>query len=211
MPVIGYNIAGISNNSTVDKLVVVGVCLNQIESIHGIKTLNVWAFQNCHDNDFCNLLPEKPVKYFSVFFNNLVANAQCVFTVHDRIPHRTGNAMKAYTLNKAIGVEDYSHNLMSLFHSLLFAQPCVKVHFVNLIKAFLVKLARLPHLIKYLIHLTGIVIADEFLDIKQFFIRLNVRKYFQQIKLGRIENCSFHKRYVMISPAKINKTIETSK
>ena len=75
-----------------------------------------------------------------------------------------------------------------LFFGLLFSQPLMKIHFVDLIKTLLVKDAVFPEFVKMAIKTLGIVITDKLLNVIQFLIAFNMRKHPQQIKLCRVEN-----------------------
>ena len=89
-------------------------------------------------------------------------------------PHVTVNAMSSHALQKAVGVKD--------------TLPRMEIHLVNLVKTFLIKLTRVPHLLGEGIEFLCIIIADDSLNIIQFLIALNTREDIQQIELGRIEN-----------------------
>ena len=70
----------------------------------------------------------------------------------------------------------------------LLTEPLMKVHFINLVKTFLVKFTGFPHLLCQFVEFLGIVIANEQLDIIQLIIALDARKHIKKIELGRIEN-----------------------
>ncbi len=63
--------------------------------------------------------------------------------------------MRREALNKAIGVEYYTHgkDLFGLFLGFLFSQPLMKVHFVNFIKTLLAEVTLLPRFFKQNLHL----------------------------------------------------------
>ncbi len=100
------------------------------------------------------------------------------------------------TLNKAVSVENYTHGFLygKIFLFFLFTEPLMQVHFVNLIKFFLIQNAFIPKFLQMCIEFLGIIITNELPDVVQLFIALDARKQPQQIKLSRIENCrlSFH-------------------
>lgn len=106
-----------------------------------------------------------------------------------------------------VSVKYYAHNELNdkFFLCLLLAEPLMKVHFVNLVKAFLVQLTRLPHFFCQFVKLLGIVIAHELLDVIQLFIALDARKHIKKVELCGIENSwlyTFHNFYAINSRCK---------
>ena len=55
MAVIADNVGGSSDNGTVNKPVVVGVCLDEVESVGGIDVLHVGSVGNGLDDKGCEL------------------------------------------------------------------------------------------------------------------------------------------------------------
>ena len=193
VPVVSYNIAGIGNNGTIDEFVVVGVGLNQVETILRRYVLDIRAFNYRHDNGFCKRLSEKTLKNLGVFLNNLVTDAQRIIATNDGVPHGTEDAVAAYALDKAVGVENDTHRLLlSLFHSFLLMKPSVKVHPIDFIKALLVKFSRLPHLFRHLVESLCIVSGHELLDVIQLLSAFDMGKHLQKIELCWVKNSALY-------------------
>ena len=65
-------------------------------------------------------------------------------------------------------IKNYAHiRLLGILLGLLLAEPGVKIHPVDFVKALLVKFARLPHLLSHVIEPFSIVIGYELLDVVQ--------------------------------------------
>ena len=207
MMVVGNNIVCIGLYSAVNELVVVWVCGDEVEVVMGCKKLGVGILYNSFDNSLGKLRIEELPQDFVIFHENLVGDAKVVLPRQNRCPHSAINAMMTNALNDAISVKYYAHNELNgkFFLCLLLAEPLMKIHFVNLVKAFLVKFTRLPHLFCQFVKLLGIVIAHELLDVIQLFIALDARKDIKQIKLCGIENSwlyTFHNFYAINSRCK---------
>lgn len=115
----------------------------------GRKVLDKRIFQNCQNNLFGKLRIEQPTKNLCIFCKNFVSDAQRVLPIQDGIPYRTELAVATYTLNKAIGVKNYAHyKSLDFVEFALFVEPTVQIKFIDFIKTLLVKLTRLPHIIK---------------------------------------------------------------
>lgn len=110
----------------------------------GCEELGVRILDNCFNNRFGKLRIEELSQDFVIFHENLVGDAKVVLPRQNGCPHSAINAMMAYALYDAISVKYYAHNELNdkFFLCLLLAEPLMKIHFVNLVKAFLVQLTR---------------------------------------------------------------------
>ena len=209
MMVVGDNIVCIGLDGAVNELVVVWVCGDEVEVVMGCKKLGVGILYNSFDNSLGKLRIEELPQDFVIFHENLVGYAKVILPRQNGCPHSTINAMMSNALYDAISVKYYAHNELngkSIFFFLL-AEPLMKIHFVNLVKALLVKFTRLPHLFCQFVEFLGIVIADELLDVIQLLIALDARKHIKKIKLCGIEDSwlyTFHNFYTINNAAKIN-------
>lgn len=102
----------------------------------------------------------------------------------------------ADTLNKAVSVKYYTHCLQ-LF---LFPHPSVKVHLIDFVKSLLVKDTLIPEFIKMLVHLLGIIMAQNFLDFTKLISTFVTLKHPKQMQLNGVKYGSFHNLSFSISP-----------
>ena len=84
MMIICHNISGACCNSAIDKLIVVWVGLNQIETILWINMKDERRIGNRINNDFTKFCTEKMWKYFSILKQNICSHTQCVLAIN---PH----------------------------------------------------------------------------------------------------------------------------
>ena len=97
--------------------------------------------------------------------------------------------MTTNALYEAVCIEDYAHiQLFCIFESLLFTQPRMQVHLVDLVKSFLIKFTRHPHLLSHIIEPFSIVIGYELLDVVQFLIAFDMGKDTKKIELCGIKH-----------------------
>ena len=188
--VVGHNVSRIGLYGTVNKFVVIGVGSDEVEMVSRIDPHYMLTLHKSVDDGLGKLGIEVSAQDFFIFKKNLACYTQGILSIQDRLPHPTIHAVVCHTLDEAIGVKNDTHYLrFYIFLCFLFSQPLMKVRFVNLVKTFLVKFARFPHLFSEFVDFLGIIVSNELLDIIQFLVTLNARKQIQQIELGRIENC----------------------
>ena len=151
------------------------------------------------DDRFCKSRLEESGQNLFIFKKDFIGYAQRVLSFLYGEPYTMVCTVVGYALNKAVGVKNNTHGLvLFLLHSFLFAEPLMKIHLVDFVKAFLVKFARLPHLLRHLVEPTGIVVTHKLLDVVQLLIALDTREKPQKIKLGWIEDgrlYTVHNRY----------------
>lgn len=111
------------------------------------------------------------------------------------------DAVAAYALYQAVGVQYYAHVLLFLsvsFAVLLLPKPGMQIHIVDFVETFLIQLARLPHLLRYGIEFPGIVVADKLFDVIEFLVALYARKDSKQVKLCRIEYRGLYVLHIVV-------------
>ena len=135
MLVVGYDIVCVGLYGAINEFIVVRVCGNKVEAESGIDKLNVFALHKGIDNSLCKFRVEEPFQDFLIFKEYFVRDTQRVLTMQYRQPNVTVNTVTANALYEAVCVENYTHiQLFSLLLSLLFSQPCMKIHLVYFIK-----------------------------------------------------------------------------
>lgn len=107
--VVGDNVPCITYNSTIDELVVIWICSNEVETEMRGEMFDVFAFNYRTQYIVSRFLASKPLKYFSVFLQNLVGNAQCILSIKDGQPYWMIGTSLRNALNKGVGVENYAH------------------------------------------------------------------------------------------------------
>ena len=124
MMIVRHYITGIGLNSTVDKLVVVGVGGYQVETILGGKESYMPAFNNEVKHILCCIAPKESSKYFSIFIQYFIRNTERVLSFNNSAPHFVVATSWRNALYKAVGVKDYAHTLLSyLIFSLFASKP----------------------------------------------------------------------------------------
>ena len=187
--VIGHYVACISLYGAVNELVVIRVSSDEVETESGINKFNMPALHKGIDDCFCKIGIKESFQNFLVFKEYLVRNAKSVMTLQHGQPNVTVNTMTTYALHEAVCIENYAHiRLLGILLSLLLAKPGVEIHPVDFVKTLLVKFARLPHLLSHIIEPLSIVVGYELLDVVQFLVRFNMRKYAEKIELGGVEH-----------------------
>lgn len=121
-----------------------------------------------------------------------------------REPYREIRAMLRDALNKAVCIENYSHtDLYLMFFSLLFAEPLMKVHLVDFVKAFLVKDSFIPEFTEMVVQFLCIVVADDRLQLTKFLFTFVAFEHSQQMELNGVEYRRFRDLFPFVA-AKIS-------
>ena len=76
MMVVGYNISGTSRNSTINKFVIVRICLNHLEMVVGSDKFYKRTIDNGLDDQFCSLVICQTLQNLKVFFQYLIGYAK---------------------------------------------------------------------------------------------------------------------------------------
>ena len=194
VPVVTYNVSGVGSNGTIDKLVVVGVGLNQSEMVVGRNKFDVIALGNGIKNKISNIFASQTLKYLGIFLQNLIGYAQRAFARKHGFPNFAVRTPFRNTLNEAIGIKNYTHDYLSACRdaTLLLTQPSMKVHLVDFIKALLVKNALVPKFVKMFVHFFCIVIANDGLQFEELRLARIALEHPNQMHLYGIKNRSFH-------------------
>ena len=215
MLVICHDVASVGLDGTINKFVVIGVSSDEIKAKSRTNQHHIFAFQQGLDNSLCENWIKELDQNFFVLKENLIRYTQRVSSFQHRLPNTMVRAVVRNALYKTVSVKNYTHRILYLFSCLLLTEPLVQVHFVDFVKAFLVKFARFPHFLCQLIKTFSIIVADELFDVVQFLIALDTREKPQQIELSRIENrwlYIVHNNCILISnAAKISIKAETAK
>ena len=132
--------------------------------------------------------------------------------VKKRLPHSKRITMRREALNKAIGVENYTHgkDLFVLFLGFLFSQPLMNVHLVDLVKALLAEFTLLPGFFKQKLHLFGVELIEYALQLLISLLGLVEGKHLKQMQLGGVQYGWFHNNTIF-DAAKISINNETAK
>ena len=207
MMVVGDNVTCVGLYGTINKLVVVRVCGDEVKMIIGRKEYDILTLYNCVEDKVGSLFPRKSVEYLCIFFQDFIGYTKSVSACQYRLPYFMVCAFGRNALYKTIGIKYYSHVGLYCGFLLFFllTEPLMKVHIVNFIKSLLVKNTLIPKLIKMRIKLLGIIIAYKLLDVIQFFIAFDACKHIKQIELGGVENSwlyAFHNLYPINSRCK---------
>ncbi len=192
--VVTYNVSGVGSNSTIDKLVVVGVCLNQSKMVVGCNKFDVIALGNGIKNKISSVFASQTLKNFGIFLQNLIGYAQRVFACKHGFPNFAIRTPMRNALNEAIGIKNYTHDNLSACRdvALLLTQPGMKVHLIDFIKAFLVKNALVPKFVKMFVHFFCIVIANDGLQFEKLRLARIALEHPNQMHLYGIKYRSFH-------------------
>jgi len=189
MVIVGYNVACIGNNGTVNEFVVIRIGCDEVETILGREKSDMFALNKEFKHIISGFLSREPGQYLCIFLKNLVSDTKRILSINDRQPNLVVDASRRYALNKTVRVKDYSHLLKRILLFCLFIpEPLVQVHLVYLVKAFLVKDTLVPQFLHMALKAFGIIITDEILYVVQLFIILDMREHAKQIKLGFIKH-----------------------
>ena len=216
MFVVSYNVTCVGLYGAINELVVVRVCCDKVETERWIDKFNIFALHNSINNSLGKFRIEEPFQNFLVFKKYFIRDTQRVLSMQYRQPDITVNTMTTNALHKAVCVENNTHRLLlGFFLSLLFAQPCMKIHLVYFIKTLLIKFARLPHLLSHFIKPFSIVIGYKLFNVIQLFVAFNMGKNAEKIELCGVEHRGLniiHSQYIIAnSAAKINKIFEITR
>ena len=177
MVAVGHYVASVGLYGAVNELVIVRVGGDEVEAVSGSDELNIATLHESLNDSFGKYGVEVSFQDFLIFKQDFIGDTQGVVPIQNGQPDFTVNAVTSYALHKAVGVENYAHRLLSLlFQGFLLAQPCVKVHLVNLVEALLVKFARLPHFFSKVVEFLGVVVGNELLDVVEFLVALDGRE-----------------------------------
>jgi len=208
MMVIRHNIACIGLDSAIHKFVVIWICCDQIPMIIWRNILDKCTLCKSVEDKFCGDGTSKPIKDLSIFFQDFIRNTQNVLSSEYRIPNRAIWALFWNTLNKTVGVKDYSHLFLFcfVFTCFLLPKPLMEIHFIDFVKTFLVENPCVPKRIHVCVQLFGVIVGKHFLHFQQFCFRIVTFKHFKQEELNRIKHSSviLHSTFI-INSAKIQK------
>lgn len=176
------------------EFVVVGVGRYQVEMVIWGNEFYVDAVDNgIHYIDNHAVIGKTKQNLF-ILFQYLVSNTQRVFPRLNRVPYPAVRTAWGNALNEAVGIKNYAHGelIQLLLLCFLFPEPCVKIHVVNLVKAFLVKSAVIPKAVEPGVHLLRIVFVEHLFQFyKVFFVPVEL-KHLEQVYLRRGECCCNH-------------------
>ena len=182
MMVVGYDISGSSCNSTIDKLVVVRVCLNHLEMIIWRDKFYERTIDNGLNNQFSCLIVCQTLQNLKVLFQYLIGYAKHMLTLHQRLPNNMVTTLTGYALNQTVSVKDNLHRLFQF----------VEIHLVDFIESLLIKFPRLPQCIEPILHFSRIMAVKYVLQLLEPILTLVQGEHLKQMNLQRIENGCFH-------------------
>ena len=87
MMVVGYDISGTSSNSTINKLVVVRICLNHLEMIIWRDKFYERTIDNGLNNQSCSLIVCQTLQNLKILFQYLIGYTKHMLTLHQRLPN----------------------------------------------------------------------------------------------------------------------------
>ena len=211
MLVICHDVASVGSNSAVNKLVVIRVGCNQSEVIIRRYECHVLAFSYCIENIVSSIFARQPLQYFSILIQDFISDTKGVFALEHREPYREIRAVFRDDLNKAVGIENYSHtHLCLMFFGFLLAKPLMKVHLIDFVKPLLIKDSFIPEFVEMVVQLLCIVVADDRLQLTKFLFTSIAFEHPQQMELNGVEYCRFH-NHSQFHAAKISIKAETAK
>ncbi len=187
MMVVGDNISGSSSNSTINKLVIIRICLNHLEMIVGGDKFNERTIDNGLNNQFCSLIVCQTLQNLKVLFQYLIGYTKHMLPLHQRLPNNMVTTLTGYALNQTVSVKDNLHRLFQF----------VEIHLVDFVESLLIKLPRLPQCIKPILHFSRIMAVKYVLQLLEPIWALVQGEHLKQMNLQRIENGCFHNYYCL--------------
>ena len=198
--VIGHYVACIGGNGTIHELIVVGVGLYQPELIIWSDELNERCILYSTHHNLCKLGSKQSLKYLCILVKNLRSYTQSILPNKKRLPNRKVLAAGSDTLYEAIRVKNDAHlgSIGNRIKGLLFAQPSMEIRLTDFIETSLAKSAIIPQLFQLFIHLSRIIVIEDFTHFFHCLISLYELKEPKQVYLSLGQYSRFHTLSVLI-------------
>ena len=87
MMVVGDNVTCVGLYGTINKLVVVRVCGDEVKMIIGRKEYDILTFYNRIEDKVSSLFPRKSVEYLCIFFQDFIGYTKNVASLLQATPH----------------------------------------------------------------------------------------------------------------------------
>lgn len=188
--VVGHYVVCIGRDGTVHELVVIGVGIDEVEAVVRGDEGDVWAPDDGGKNELCRFTARKASEDFLILFKYLGGDTQRIAPLHNGEPHIVVCTSGRCALYEAVGVEYDAHELRGylLFFGLLFAEPLVEVHAVDLVKPLLVESTSVPKVLQVAVEAFEVIVGNELLDVVKLLLAPDTGKNVEQIELSLVEH-----------------------